>query len=192
MAQMDNLQAALKEFDTATAFLNKLSIQYFWNGLRPQTWVQLDKQDQDIVDWQEAIKCVVNTKTKINRQTLSLTLENDACCPHNQQSIKREFQDPKNSKIKKISNTPITDQNSSGDGQTSQSGQTLSQSRNKNSHLQRGKKDQSSNTLATSVNTTIIKKDHKYDDRDLSQIEYFAYHKKGHYMNKYPNKELKN
>lgn len=48
-----------------------------------------------------------------------------------------------------------------------------------------------SNTLATSINTTIIKK-YKKIEIDLSRIEYYNYHKKEYYANKYPNKESQN
>lgn len=42
------------------------------------------------------------------------------------------------------------------------------------------------------VNATVIKKYKKQDDKDLSEVKCFACHKKGHYEDKCPNKELKN
>lgn len=43
---------------------------------------------------------------------------------------------------------------------------------------------QSSNTPVTSVDTTAIKKDKKQGNREVSQVEYYAYYKKYHYANK--------
>lgn len=42
------------------------------------------------------------------------------------------------------------------------------------------------------MNTTIVKEDNKMGDKDLREVQYYNYHKKGYYANKYPNKEPKN
>ena len=44
--------------------------------------------------------------------------------------------------------------------------------------------------VATRVNATTIRKDIKVN-KDLSRVEYYSYHKKGHYANKYLNKQVK-
>lgn len=41
----------------------------------------------------------------------------------------------------------------------------------------------------TRINVTIVKKDKKEDNKALNHVKCFAYHKKSHYANKYPNKE---
>lgn len=59
----------------------------------------------------------------MNYQALPLAQESDACCPYDQQLTKRDFENKKEFKVKKISNIPTINKNSSGDGQASQSNQ---------------------------------------------------------------------
>ena len=46
---------------------------------------------------------------------------------------------------------------------------------------------QQSNILVIGVNVTIVRKN-KRVEKDLSQVDYFSYHKKGNYINNYLNK----
>lgn len=41
------------------------------------------------------------------------------------------------------------------------------------------------------MNVTTIKKVKKNGNKDLSQVKCYAYYKKDHYANKYPDKKLK-
>lgn len=73
--------------------------------------------------------------------------------------------------------------------QLTQSGQTTAWPNKKNYCVYRGGNDpQQDNTLATEINTTLVKKDKKIE-KDLSQMECYSYHKRDHYANKYPDKQ---
>lgn len=81
-AHLKYLQVVLKKFNIATTPLNELLIQYFWDGFSLLIQIQLDKQDRDIINWQETIEKVVNVKVKIICQALCRFQESEACCPH--------------------------------------------------------------------------------------------------------------
>lgn len=51
--------------------------------------------------------------------------------------------------------------------------------------------NQFSNIPIIGNNITVVKKDNKQDNKDLSEINYYSYHEKGHYASNYPNKEPK-
>lgn len=55
----------------------------------------------------------------MNYQAPFLAWKSDAYCFYGHQSINREFEDKKNSEVKKISNISTTNYNNSGSGQTS-------------------------------------------------------------------------
>lgn len=54
----------------------------------------------------------------------------------------------------------------------------------KNFRLHQGdNRCQQGNTPTTDINATTVKKNKKIE-KNLSQVKYFSYHKKGHYTNK--------
>lgn len=103
---------------------DKLIIYYFRDGLRLLIWSYCDKKDWNINDWQEIIEKDVNAKAKIACQPTSSIRENDTCCLHSYRPMKKDFEDKKDSKIKKNLNI-FTNHNSNGSDQSSKLGQTL-------------------------------------------------------------------
>lgn len=86
--------------------------------------------------------------------------------------MKKDFKDKKDSKVKKPPNIS-TNHNYSGGGQSSQLTQTLrqtlGQSAKKSSYLHQGKKStQPFSIPAIEVNITMVKKDKKLGNKDLS------------------------
>lgn len=85
--------------------------------------------------------------------------------------MKRNFEDKKDSKVKKTPNISTVNHNSSDSGRSTQSNQysqMLGWCRKKSFHLYQDKKSQSSNISVTRINITMIKKDKKYANKDLS------------------------
>ena len=86
-----------------------------------------------------------------------------------------------------------TSHSSGKSGQAEQSGQATGRPNRKDSRSCRGgSRGQSNNTPATGVNATTVKKSDKKADKELSQVECYNCHKKGHYANKCPDKQAKN
>lgn len=162
------------------------------DGLKSSIQAQLNKSNQDITDWQEVIEQAINVKAKINYQIPFLVRESDACYAYGYRLTKRDSKEKKDSKVKKTPKTFTANQNcNSSDGQTNQSSETGKTSGKKSFHLRKSKKVQSSNIPAIRVNIIMVKKDKKQSDSNLSQVECFAYHKKGYYANRSLNKEPK-
>lgn len=106
--------------------------------------------------------------------------------------MKGNFEYKKNSKVKKNPSIFATNYNGSNIGlsnQSGQSGQTLSLFKKKDKHY--SQQNQLFNIPAIGINTTIIKKDKKQDEKNLSQVKYYNCHKKNYCTNKYSNKKPK-
>ena len=73
-------------------------IQYFWEGLTPSIWAQLDAQGRKLNSWEEAIKKAVNIKVKTLLQSSSSTHKMESRCPQGNKPMKKEEKDPKRTK----------------------------------------------------------------------------------------------
>lgn len=138
----------------------------------------------------------INAKAKASRQSLLFEQKSDTHCLRSYQPTQKshkESRDQNNFEAKKTPNYPITNKNcGNNEGQSSQSDQVLGWLAKKDSGLCHGvSQSQISNTLATGINVTTIKKDNKVKV-DLSKTKCYNCHKKGYYANKCPNKETKN
>lgn len=122
----------------------------------------------------------------------SLVRKSYARCPYSHRTLhNKESENQKDFVAKNLN--PSADNNSSS-GKKSQSDQALDRSPKKDFHLNKGgQQGQSSNNIpTTAVNATAVQKDKRKGKKDLSQVECYTCHKKGYYVNNYPNKEKKN
>lgn len=113
----------------------------------------------------------------------------DICCLHSHKLTWSNKHKDKNFKTKKTHSSPFAIQDNNENG--SQLGQALSHVK-RDSGLNR--KDQwglFSNTLIIDGNVTVVQKNKKKSDKDLSQVKYYSCHKMSYYANKCLNKDPK-
>ncbi len=93
-ADLEYLQALLKEFDL-TNTPNKITlIRYFREGLRPSIWAKLDHQRRDLDRWEELVEKVDDTEAKVNLQPPLYIKDIDAKYPKGHcPSVKKDKED---------------------------------------------------------------------------------------------------
>lgn len=121
----------------------------------------------------------------------SIARESNAYCPYGCRLLSNEEKDHKDHRKSEVKMSNPSAKNSKS-GEKSQSGQASNWSKKDFRSNKGGQWGQSNNTPATGVNATVVKKNKKQGEQDISQVEYSTYHKKGHYTNKCPDKKPKN
>lgn len=80
-------------------------IWYFWDGFKSFIRTQIDKQNQNLENWQKVIKRAIKTKAKVGQQLFFQVQKIDTHCLCGYQQIKdNKLRDQKDSKAKKIPN----------------------------------------------------------------------------------------
>ncbi len=169
----------LKEFNPTGASNKTTLIHYFREELRPSIRAKLDHQKQDLDAWEKVVEKAGDVKAKANLQPLFYVRDiNDKCpkghCPLAKNNKEDTYWEPYNETFK-----DKTKSNSSAFANQPQT--------------QAPKKDKCSRRgghPATGVNATEVAKKDKVP-KDLSHIECYTCHQKGHYATKYRD-ELKN
>ena len=116
----------------------------------------------------------------------------DFQCPRGQRPTKKENKDSRDyEKNKSSQNLPA---NTSSSGTLSSPAQPKKDQNSRSCQGEPWQQGQSQNTLATDVNTTVVRKDKDKDKdkKDFSNIECYTCKQKSHYANKCPEKEPKN
>ena len=167
-------------------------IRYFREGLRPSIQAQLDVRDQELDSWNEVVDKTVDAEAKASLQAPSGTREMDSRCPQGQRPTKKEDKDSRDYEKNKSSQNPPT--NASSSGTQSSPAQPKKEQNSRSRQGGSRQQGQGQNTPATGVNATAVRKDKDKDKhkKDLSNIECYTCKQKGHYANKYPEKEPKN
>ena len=188
-AYLEHLQAVLREFDLAATLNKEIMIQYFREGLKSSVRAQLDARGRDLDSWKETVKKVVNAEAKALLQSSSSTRNMDSRCPWGNRPVKKDEKDSggKNKFTDSASTDTSSEKQSSSTQQTSFANPKKTQNhQQRGSWRQRGQQGQgcSHDSLAMGVNASTIKKKVK----DVSQIECYNYHRKGHYATKCPQR----
>ena len=179
---LEHLQAVLREFDSAATSNKNIMIRYFRKGLRPSVWAQLDARGRDLDSLQEAVEKAINVEAKALLQSSASTRNMDLMCPQEKRPAKKEEKDC--SRKNKSTDSAYSD--TSSGKQLSSTQQTSSANPKKDQDHQQGgfwqqrgqrKQGQSHNSPATGVNASTVKKEVK----DISQVECYNCHRKGHY-----------
>ena len=161
-------------------------IRCFREGLRSSIQAQLDARGIDLDSWEETVKKAVNVEAKAIFQSSASTRDMDSRCPRGNKPAKKEDKD---SSGKNKSTDSLSADTSSG--KQSSSTQHTSSNPKKNQDHQQGyrrcgrREGQGRNTdsPATGVNIVPTKEG---KDRDMSKVECYNCHWKGHYSNKCP------
>ncbi len=172
----------LKEFDPTSAPNKTTLIRYFREVLRLSIQAQLDHRKWDLDGWEEVVEKADNAEAKANLQPLFYVRDIDARCPKGHCPLAKKdkedtYREPQNEASKD------KDKAKSHNSSTS-ANQPQTQAPKKDKHGRRG------GHPATGVNATEVAKKDKAP-KDLSYIECYICHQKGHYTTKCPDK-LKN
>ena len=181
-AHLEHLQAVLKEFDPAAAPNEEIMIRCFREGLRPSIQAQLDARGRDLDSWEEAVEKAVNAEAKASLQSPASTRDMDSRCPQGSRPAKREEKDSG----RKNKSTDSNPADTSSGKQSSSARQTSSANPKKDLDHQQGPRrrggqghGRNPDSSAMGVNIVPTK-----EGRDMSQIECYNSHRKGHYSNK--------
>ena len=162
-------------------------IRYFREGLRPSVRAQLDTRGRNYDSWEEAVEKAVNAEAKALLQSFSSIRDMDSRYPRRNRPARKE---EKNSGRKnKSTDSPSADTPS---GKQSSSTQQTSSAKKDQDHQQGGSRRREGrrrqghghDSPVTGVNATATKK----EEKDLSQVECYNCHRKGHYATKCPQK----
>ena len=162
-------------------------IRYFREGLRPSVWAQLDTRGRNHNSWEEAVEKAINVEAKALLQSSASIRDMDSQCPRGNRPARKEEKDSGGKN--KSTDSPSADTPS---GKQSSSTQQTSSAKKDQNHQQGGSRRRGGgqkqgcghDSPATGVNATAIKK----EEKDLSQVECYNCHKKGHYAIKCPQK----
>lgn len=137
------------------------------------------------------IKQIVTTKSKAAWQTHLPIQKSNSYCVYSHRSPKnKKSRNQKNSQAKKKNHSSAANNTSSNKDQSSQ---TLGRSSKKEFCLNgQDQQGQFFHIQETGSNATIIKKDKKQGNKNLSQVRYYSYYKKSHYIGKCSDKEPRN
>ncbi len=172
----------LKEFDPSGTPNETTLIRYFREGLRPSIRAQLDHRGRDLDGWDEVVEKAGDIEAKANLQPPFYVRDIDVRCPKGHHlSAKKDkedtYQEPQNKASK--------DKDKAKSHSSS-----ISANQPQTQAPKKDKRDCRGDHPATGVKTTkVVKKDKA--PKDLSHIECYTYHQKGHYATKCPDK-LKN
>ena len=89
-AHLEHLQAVFQEIDPAATPNKETMIQYFWKGLRPFIWGQLDAWDLELDSWQDVVEKTVDVEDKTLLQPLLGIWEIEPKGLRGQKPIKRK------------------------------------------------------------------------------------------------------
>ena len=78
-------------------------IRYFWKGLRPFIWAQLDARDRNLDPWDKVVNKTVDAEAKVSLQALFVTREMDSQYRQGQQPTKKDDKNFKDFKKNKSS-----------------------------------------------------------------------------------------
>ncbi len=178
-AHLEHLQAVLKEFHPTRAPNETTLIRYFWEELRLSIWVQLDHRGQDLDSWEEVMEKAGDIEAKTNLQPSFYVRDINTRCPKGHRSSAKKdkentYQEPQNEASKDKDKAKSHSSSASAN-------QPLTQVPKKDKCGRRG------GHLATRVNATKVAKKDKAP-KDLSHIECYTCHQKGHYAIKCSDK----
>ena len=157
-------------------------IRFFRKGLKPSIRAQLDARGRDLDSWEEAVKKAVNAEAKTMLQSSASIRDIDSRCPRGNRPAKKE--DKNSSGKNKSTDSPSAD--TSSGKQSSSTQQTSSNPKKDRGPRRRGGRGgqgRSPDSPATGVNVVPTKEG---KDRDMSKVECYNCHRKGHYSNKCP------
>ncbi len=172
----------LKEFDPTGAPNETTLIRYFREGLRPSIRAQFDPRRRDLDGWEEVVEKVDDVEAKANLQPLFYIRDIDARCPKDHRLLAKK---DKEDTYRELQNEASKDKNKVKSHSSSASAnQPQTQASKKDKRGRRG------GHPATGVNATEVAKKDK-TPKDLSHIECYTYHQKGHYATKCLDKSKK-
>ena len=164
-------------------------IRCFREGLRPSIRAQLDARGRDLDSWEEAVKKAVNAEAKAMLQSSASTRDMDLRCPRGNRPAKKEDRDS----IGKNKSTDSPSADTSSGKQSTSTQQTSSNTKKDQDHQRgprhrgrRGGQGRNTDSPTTGVNIVPAKEG---KNRDMSKVECFHCHRKGHYSKKCPQKE---
>ena len=162
-------------------------IRCFLEGLKPSVQAQIDTRGRELNSWEEAVEKVVNAEAKAMLQSSASTRDMDSRCPRGNRPARKEEKD--SSGKNKSTDSPSAD--TSSRKQSSSTQQTSSYPKKDQDHQRsprhpegRGRQGCNTNSPATGVNIVPTKEE---KDRDMSKVECFNCHRKGHYSKKCPH-----
>ena len=146
----------------------------------------MDAQSRDLNSWEEAVEKAVNAEAKAMLQSSASTRDMDSRCPRGNRPTKKEEKD--SNRKNKSTDSPSADTSSGKQSFSTQ--QTSSNPKKNQDHQQsprhrggRGKQGHNTDSPATDVNIIPTKEE---KDKDMSKVECFNCHRKGHYSKKCP------
>ena len=187
-AHLEHLQVVLREFDPATALNKEIMIRCFQERLRLSIQAQLDARSRDLDSWEEAVKKAVNAEAKALLQSSASTRDMDSRCPRGNRPTRKEKKDSsgKNKSTDSVPADTSSGKQSSSTQQTSSANPKKDQDHQQGSRRRGGRRRQGQghDFPATGVNASTVKKEVK----DISQVECYNCHRKGHYATKCPQR----
>ncbi len=168
----------LKEFNPSSASNETTLICYFRERLRPFIRAQLDHREQDLDGWEEVVEKAGDAEAKVNLQPPFYVRDINAKCPKGHHpSAKKDKEDT----YRKPQNEASKNKDKAKSHSSSTSANQLQTQAPENN-----KRGRWGGHPATGVNATEVAKKDKAP-KDLSHIECYTCHQKGHYATKCPD-----
>ena len=163
-------------------------IRCFRKDPRPSIRAQLDTRGRDLDSRKEAVEKAVNAEAKTLLQSSASTHNMDSRCLRGNRSTKKEEKDSsrKNKSTDSVPADTSSEKQSSSTQQTSSANPKKDQDHQQGSRRRGGqqRQGQGHDSPATGVNASTVKKEMK----DISQVECYNCHRKGHYAIKCPQR----
>ena len=149
----------------------------------------MNARGRDLDSWEEVIEKAINTEVKALLQSSASTRDMDSRCSRGNKPARKEEKDSsgKNKSTDSIPADTSSEKQSSSTQQTSSANPKKNQDHQKGGSWRRGgrqRQGQSHDSPATGVNASTVKKEVK----DISQVEYYNCHRKGHYATMCPQR----